>query len=176
MKLIPFLALLAISASPLAAEPNDQAKPEAASAKPIAFTTPESFYFVKNTCPDLSPKLVGIVMPTRAEFDDVFHPAPVMGPNAPKPIAENAFDGHLAIALIQAPSNENRKITINSVRLDGTTLIIDFTNALVARDIGFDMNAYALALIERCEFTTMRFIEAGKDQPVGFHRMGASGQ
>jgi hypothetical protein len=29
---------------------------------------------------------------------------------------------------------------------------------------------------ERCEFTKMRFIQAGKEQPVGFHRMGEDGK
>lgn len=175
MRLIPFLTLLALSTAPLAAEPKEAAaKPAAAVGKEIPFTTPDPFYFIKNSCPDLSQKLICVVMPTRTEFDEVFHPAPVMGKNAPKAIAENAFDGRLAIALMQEASNENRAITINSIRLDGATLIIDFTNTLVAKDTGFDMNVFALALVDHCEFTKMRFIEAGKDQPVGFHRMGAA--
>jgi len=177
MRLIPFLALAALFASPLGAEPNEaKAIPQAAPAKPVPFTTPESFYFVKNSCPDLSPKLVGVVMTTRADFDEVFHPAPVMGKNAPKPIAADAFDGHFAIALIQQTHSENRKITINSIRLDGTTLVIDFTNTLVAKDIGFDMNVFALALVKRCEFTKLRFTEAGQEKPIGFHRMGAAAE
>jgi hypothetical protein len=39
----------------------------------------------------------------------------------------------------------------------------------------FDLRLHAL-MPERCEFTKMRFIQAGKEQPVGFHRMGEDGK
>jgi hypothetical protein len=127
-----------------------------------------AYYFVKNTFEPVKDRPMCAVFAKQEAFDEVFGVGMVMGADRSKLLNPGDFDRHMAVSVMQ-PGNDIREIRIRKIRLEGKTLIVEFTNEVKEANASWSGVFHSTVRMERCEFTSVRLIENGKvraDIPV----------
>ncbi len=162
------LGAAAIAAEPPAAPSAPAApKPAAPAAREIAFDE-LAYYFVKNTVPVEPARPACLILSTSQAFEATFGIGMVMGANRAKLMQEDDFKDHVVVSVMQS-GNDIREIRIKTIRLEDTTLVIEFTNTVTEANASWTGNFHATVRMKRCTFTAVRLVENGKvraDLPV----------
>lgn len=141
--------------------------PAAPAAREIAFDE-LACYFVKNTVKVEQDRPMCLILSTSKAFEETFGVGMVMGANRAKLLQEGDFKDHVVVSVMQS-GNDIRDIRIKAIRLEDTTLVIEFTNTVTEANASWTGNFHATVRMKRCAFTAVRLVENGKartDVPI----------
>lgn len=120
------------------------------------------YYFVKNTVKIGTERPGCLILSTQAAFDEHFGVGMVMRADRSKLLQEGDFDKNMVVSILQS-GRDIREMHINKIRLEGKTLVVEFSNVVTEANASWTGNFHATARVERCEFSEVRFMENGKD-------------